>query len=140
MDIENLDKRLRTDTHLIGSLDHCLVLLMNNSCVPWFILVPDTDKKDVCDLDDKQQAGLLSEVNLVSEFVKSFPDVKKLNVASIGNIVSQLHIHIVGRHPGDYCWPGVVWGASGAAPYEKGELDEIKRSFDVYLQKVNGDE
>jgi diadenosine tetraphosphate (Ap4A) HIT family hydrolase len=90
---------------------------MNNSLVPWFILVPNTNKTEMTDLPLTDQDTLLKEINLISGYIKVNYDTTKLNIAAIGNIVNQLHVHIVGRDPSDYCWPNVVWGRNEKEPY-----------------------
>lgn len=112
-----LDSRLANDCHILGKLDFCLLLLMDNSLVPWFILVPETSETEMTDLSQENQNILLYEINLISSFVKNNFDMSKLNIAAIGNIVSQLHVHIVGRNPSDYCWPKVVWGTKEKEAY-----------------------
>jgi diadenosine tetraphosphate (Ap4A) HIT family hydrolase len=128
-----LDSRLANDCHILGRLDLSLLCLMNNALIPWFILVPRTDKIEMTDLPEMDQARLLKEINLVSAFLKNNFPVTKLNIAAIGNIVSQLHIHIVGRHPSDFCWPGVVWGTTEKQNYSNDKLMEIRNSLTKQL-------
>ena len=120
-----LDARLANDCYILGKLDISLLLLMNNSLVPWLILVPETTKTEMTDLDPADQKALLKEINLISGFVKTNFGSSKLNIAAIGNIVSQLHVHIVGRHSSDYCWPNVVWGVDEKETYTDGRVKEI---------------
>lgn len=120
-----LDPRLRQDCFLLGKLPLCQLLLMNNAALPWFILVPETTVTEVCDLPPVDQSTLLGEINQVSTLVRGFDGVEKLNLAAIGNIVRQLHVHVVGRHPGDYCWPGVVWGSEAPRRYRAAESAAI---------------
>jgi len=131
-----LDTRLADDCHILGKLDISQLLLMNNSLVPWFILVPETDEMEITDLSKTDQEILLKEINLISSFVKDNFDMPKLNTAAIGNIVSQLHIHIVGRSPSDYCWPNVVWGTKEKEPY----TDERVKGITALLTKQLGDQ
>jgi len=98
---------------------------MNNALVQWLILVPCTSKTEITDLPAEDQASLLEEINILSGFIKSNFEITKLNIASIGNIVSQLHVHVVGRHPSDYCWPGVVWGVQEKKMYTNEQVNEI---------------
>ncbi len=121
-----LDKRLQQDCVELGDCRDCLLLLMNNSLVPWFILVPRTDIKELCQLPVDLRADVDRNIDELSRFVLSEFDITKLNVAAIGNVVSQLHIHVIGRHPGDYCWPGVVWGRDEKQPYTHLEITHIK--------------
>jgi diadenosine tetraphosphate (Ap4A) HIT family hydrolase len=122
-----LDVRLAGDCLLLGELDCSLLLLMNNALVPWFILVPVTQATEIYQMQKEQQLQLLEEINLLSDFINSEFSIEKLNVAAIGNIVKQLHVHIIGRHPSDYCWPGVVWGAEQSEPYGDAEITRIRR-------------
>ena len=125
MNTFELDKRLANDCITLGKLDISLLLLMNNSLAPWFILVPETTKTEIIDLSHPDQAKLLKEINLISAYVKNNFDSTKLNVAAIGNIVSQLHVHIVGRNPDDFCWPNVVWGTKEKKNYSNDQVTKI---------------
>ena len=127
-----LDPRLENDTHLLRQMGSCQLLLMDNSLVPWLILVPDTEETDFHELADNQQLEILGHINGLSRFLKLQMGAQKLNIATIGNIVNQMHIHIVGRHPEDYCWPGVVWGATGKTPYTEAEVEDIRRLMDGF--------
>lgn len=122
-----LDTRLQNDCHILGKMDLSYLLLMNNSHFPWFILVPETDVVELCDLDPDSQHVLLDEINHVSRFIKNHFPIDKLNVAAIGNVVKQLHIHVIGRRTDDPCWPGVVWGAGQSKPYSEKEIEEMDR-------------
>ena len=129
-----LDARLAGDCLILGKLDCSLLLLMNNALVPWFILVPVTQATEIYQMPEEQQAQLLEEINLLSDFINSEFSIEKLNVAAIGNIVKQLHVHIVGRHSSDFCWPGVVWGAEQSEPYSDAEIKRIKESLKIRLK------
>ena len=120
-----LDHRLQHDCIFLGeSADSCL-LLMNNSLFTWFILVPKTDVIEFHQLDRSLQIRLLDEINAVSNFIEESFSIDKLNTAMIGNIVSQLHIHVIGRQQNDPCWPGVVWGCTHREPYEIEAVQQI---------------
>ena len=134
-----LDPRLDNDCFVLGQLKTSRLLLLNNSLVPWFILVPDTTATEIYELPHAQQLELLEEINIISNHLKQNFAVDKLNVAAIGNIVNQMHIHIVGRHVDDFCWPGVVWGADGKQAYKDEEVEAIKAQLtdklpDIFLQ------
>ncbi len=128
-----LDPRLARDCLVLGELNISLLLLMNNSLLPWFILAPQTSEVEITDLSRTEQADLLEEINLLSVFVKENFDVSKLNIAAIGNIVSQLHVHVVGRAPSDYCWPNVVWGSSERKLYTAERISEITVALNEQL-------
>jgi len=125
MDSFELDHRLANDCIVMGELDISLLLLMNNSLVPWFIIVPKSTKTDVTDLSRSEQYKLQDEIYLVADYIKSNFNCSKLNIAAIGNIVNQLHIHVVGRNPTDYCWPKVVWGTTESTPYTEQRINDI---------------
>ncbi len=129
-----LDARLAGDCLILGKLDCSLLLLMNNALVPWFILVPVTQATEIYQLPGEQQLQLLQEINLLSDYINNAFSIEKLNVAAIGNIVKQLHVHIVGRHSSDYCWPGVVWGSQQSEPYSDMEIERIKASLKTRLK------
>lgn len=122
-----LDPRLQNDCHILGKMGLSHLLLMNNSLFPWFILVPETQVVELCDLDPDSDRVLHEEINRLSCFVKDHFPIDKLNVAAIGNVVRQLHIHVIGRRTDDPCWPGVVWGSGQSKPYSEQELDEVVR-------------
>lgn len=120
-----LDDRLASDCCVVGKLTLSYLLIMNNKLLPWFILVPETDVTEFYQLEESEQLILLTEINMLSHFIKQEYKCDKLNVATIGNIVEQLHIHVVGRNISDYCWPGVVWGAEGKQPYNDVEIEKL---------------
>ena len=118
-----LDPRLDTDTAFVKSLPLCEVLLMNDSRYPWLILVPRRDGLiELIDLDEQEQAVLWHEVNRASAALRLVGPCEKLNVAALGNIVRQLHVHLVARNSGDPAWPGPVWGHGPAAAYAAEQL------------------
>ena len=124
-----LDSRLQSDTHHLGYFKGLHLLLMNNSRVPWFILVPETEKTELFELSLELQETCMEAVRLLSSFVKGTLKADKLNIAAIGNVVSQLHIHVVGRFEGDFCWPNPVWGQPGATPWSEVDVQEMKAAL-----------
>jgi len=124
----SIHPQLLADCIVLGRLRQCHVLLMNNSGVPWFILVPENivDAAEIIDLSEEQQQRVLADINAVSEFVRAMPEVTKLNTAALGNVVPQLHIHIVGRNSGDYCWPKLVWASDPGPEYEQARIDQLR--------------
>jgi diadenosine tetraphosphate (Ap4A) HIT family hydrolase len=136
MDKFQLDTQLEEDCFIMGCLGNSMLLLLNNAQVPWFILVPKTDIQEIYELGESTQADLFAAINQLSQFIKAEFTVDKLNIAAIGNVVSQLHIHAVGRNKNDYCWPGVVWGADGSVPYKADEVEKIRRLLE---QKLGGE-
>ena len=125
-----LDSRLAKDCFILGELQTSLLLLMNNKVAPWFVLVPKVaDVSEIYELDIDMQASLLREINELSSFIKQKFVADKLNVAAIGNVVKQLHIHVVARKENDYCWPGVVWGTDFSEQYLEEEVRELVDSM-----------
>ena len=108
-----LDPRLAADTLAVGDLALSRALLMNDSRYPWLILVPRREAlREIVDLDAAQRATLIEEIAAASRFVQSLPGVEKINVGALGNIVAQLHVHVVGRAVGDPAWPGPGGGSA----------------------------
>lgn len=102
--------QLLADCHRLGRLPVCHLLLNSNAVVPWFILVPECDAGDLLDLEIAARAAVMNEAAKVAGFVKDYFALNKINFGAIGNIVPQLHLHVVGRRPGDACWPAPIWG------------------------------
>lgn len=127
-DLQNLelDPQLKNDCFLLGYFGSSQLLLLNNALVPWFIVVPNTRVTEFYELPHDQQIDLLNVINILSSHIKQTFSADKLNIASIGNIVSQMHIHIIGRHINDFCWPDVVWGTKEKKPYQKEAVEAIK--------------
>ena len=116
-----LDDRLARDSFVIGDLPLCRVLLMNDARWPWLILVPRREGLvELMDLELADQARLMEEASGAARFLKSHAQAEKINVAALGNIVRQLHLHVVARVVGDPAWPGPVWGHGAAAHYDNG--------------------
>lgn len=128
-----LDHRLVTDCYQLGRLDKADLLLMNNAHFPWLVLVPHTQQTEFFELTNDEQHALLISINALSGFIKQHFSSEKLNIASIGNVVKQLHIHIIGRHHKDLCWPGVVWGTAHSKPYVN---TQVKAISDTLAQQL----
>jgi diadenosine tetraphosphate (Ap4A) HIT family hydrolase len=122
----SLDPQLQRDTVTVGDLPLARVLAMNDANYPWLILVPrHAGAIEIIDLDAEQQAQLIDEIALISRVLKDVTQCDKLNVATIGNVVAQLHVHVVARRRDDAIWPRPVWGALPARPYEPAELERF---------------
>ncbi len=129
-----LDQRLKNDCFILDESEHFMLLLLNNALVPWFILVPKTDKTELYELDESLQKQIMSLINQISVFIKQEYPVDKLNIATIGNIVEQLHIHIIGRFKADPYWPGVVWGREPKESYAQKEVNKLKKQLKGILE------
>lgn len=129
-----LNPKLEDGGFALGRINGCRLLLKNNALFPWLILVPEVEGvEDLHQLDEKRFHEVMDAVRHVSEFVESHFSPEKLNVACIGNVVRQMHIHVVGRSTGDPAWPGTVWAHDGKADYSKDEIEEIRDSAKVAL-------
>jgi len=110
-----LDARLQADSVFVADGPLSQVRLMDDTRFPWLLLVPRLPgASEWIDLDGGQQRLLLAEINQLSQWLRQEPGVQKLNIGALGNIVRQLHVHLVGRHEADPAWPGPVWGSGPA--------------------------
>ncbi|WP_417429748.1 HIT domain-containing protein [Kiloniella sp.] len=122
-----LHERLQADTVTITELSHCRVLLMNDSQYPWLILVPRyNDLRDLHDLPKDLFSAVMEEIRYTSEILTEECNAFKINVAALGNMVPQLHIHVIARFENDAAWPGPVWGVKEPQPYRPDDLETIK--------------
>ncbi|WP_440617924.1 HIT family protein [Cysteiniphilum sp. 6C5] len=120
-----LDKRLADTSSLIKDLGDVQLRLSNNALVTWFLIVPKVTVTDWFELDIEMQLRLNALINTLSRFLKEDLRVDKVNVATIGNVVSQMHIHVIGRKKDDFCWPDVVWGKSESQAYLAHEKESL---------------
>ena len=120
-----VSKSFLKDTHLIVDLKLCTIRLIDNAKFPWIILIPKRKNiTDISELNSKDQMLLMKEIVHCSKLMKKIFKTKKLNVEKIGNIVPQLHIHIIARSTKDSTWPLSVWVVKGK-PYSKESLKKI---------------
>ncbi|WOI36181.1 HIT domain-containing protein [Alteromonas sp. CI.11.F.A3] len=131
-----LDTRLEADTIFIHDLPLCRVLLMNDSQFPWLILVPRVDGvTEIIELSDEQQQQFLKESAQVSRSLQTQFSPDKLNIAALGNVVSQLHIHHVARYKSDIAWPKPIWGAQAVVAYPDDKATELVDALKQALSK-----
>ena len=113
-----VDPVIQSLTYRLADWPLCRVFVYNDCRFPWGLLVPRrAGAVEICDLDAGDQAQLMTEIDRLSKLVRALPGVEKLNVGALGNMVPQLHVHVIGRHKGDPAWPGPVWGHSPGVPY-----------------------
>ena len=113
-----LDERLAADTFPVTDLPLCRLLLMNDARYPWVILVPRVNSiSEVFELSDADQQTLWYEASQLGEAMKMALEGDKVNIATLGNVVSQLHVHVVLRRHEDASWPAPVWGNGTSEPY-----------------------
>ena len=132
-DIFRLDPRLNNDSCWSVDLSLSKLLLVNNSLFPWVILVPRKNNlKEIIDLNEEERIMLMSEISLVSKIMQQVFSPDKLNIAALGNIVEQLHIHIIARYQNDQAWPNPVFG-KGKLEYTKLKQQQIIEQFQEIL-------
>jgi len=116
---------LKKDCQLVGHFDLCHLLLMNDASYPWLILIPDRDDvTEIYQLSEQDQVQLLRESSCVSRMLNTIFSADKINIAALGNVVSQLHIHHIARYRDDLAWPKPIWGYAMAVPYDAESLRE----------------
>jgi len=114
-----LHPRLAADTLPIGDLPLCRVLLLNDRRFAWMVLVPRrANAVEIHELAPKDRAALIEEVAAAGAALKNYCGADKINIGALGNIVSQLHVHVVARFAADPAWPGPVWGFGAAVAYD----------------------
>lgn len=129
-----LDPRLQQDTLPVGDFPLCRLLLMNDAQYPWFVLVPRREEiVEVFQLDVEDQRTFWQETTELAEILKDTFGADKMNVAALGNVVSQLHMHVIVRRHGDPAWPAPIWGKHPAQPYTAGQVAAIREKLRLVL-------
>ena len=122
----SLHPQLTQDTIDIGDLPLCRVLVIKDANYPWLLLVPRREGAvEIIDLDEVSQAQLMTEVSRVARALKEITKCDKLNIAALGNVVPQLHVHVIARRSGDAGWPKPIWGAAAPLAHDARELDRF---------------
>lgn len=129
-----LNATIANDTVELGKIGISRVLLLKDSNYPWVMLVPEVaNLTELHQLEESQLQDVMNSVSFVSKKMKDFYNADKMNIANIGNIVSQLHIHVVARFEGDKAWPGPIWGHSPWELYSPEKLEETKLQLQELL-------
>ena len=132
------DPQLLKDCKVIGKFKLCHVLLMRDANYPWCVLVPDREGMvEVFDLSEEDQIQLNLESNTLLAYLKTEFNADKMNVAALGNVVSQLHVHHIVRYKNDLAWPAPVWGAYPAKEYSESELSGLIGRLEKGLATLN---
>ncbi|WP_043311485.1 HIT domain-containing protein [Pseudomonas sp. ML96] len=130
----SLDSRLQQDTLVLGDFPLCRLLLMNDANYPWFILVPRCEAvSELFQLDAADQVQLWLETTRLAEVLKDVFAADKMNVATLGNVVSQLHMHVIVRRREDLAWPAPVWGKHPARAYSDVEIADVRGRLRLVL-------
>jgi diadenosine tetraphosphate (Ap4A) HIT family hydrolase len=131
----DLDGRLEADSIFIADGPLSQFRLMNDARYPWLALVPRVRASEWIDLPEQQQQLLLSEVNIAGEILRAHFICEKINIGALGNIVRQLHVHVIARTSRDEAWPGPVWGCGQAKAYSYTELEILIEKLRIELKK-----
>lgn len=124
-----IDERIERDSIWLADLTLCQVRLQNDSRYPWLVLLPKiANVSEVHELSLEQQQQLIAESSQIADALKKLTGCKKINVANLGNVVSQLHWHVVARFEEDVTWPAPIWGVGQAVPYTEEQLAEWRAS------------
>jgi len=122
----HLHPRLEQDCIAIGRFELCRLLMMNDSQYPWFILVPErAGLQEIYQLNQTERHLLTEESSYLAENLAAFYQADKMNIAAIGNLVPQLHIHHIVRYQTDKAWPAPVWGKFAAVPYPEPQISDL---------------
>lgn len=133
-----LHKQLEDETVFVRDLPLCQLRLQNQKILPWLLLVPRrAGAREIykLSLDDREQ--LMEEIAQASQAITTIWSPFKINVAALGNVVPQIHVHVIGRWENDPAWPKPVWGNLAPAPYEPAALEDARKKVDDYFAKVS---
>lgn len=126
--------QLRRDCFILGRFSLCHLLLMNDSNYPWFILVPDRhDVREIYELSEEDQRQLIKESSLLAGQLAAHFKADKMNIAALGNVVPQLHIHHIVRYANDPAWPAPIWGRNPAQAFKDGVAEGFLRTLKPLL-------
>jgi diadenosine tetraphosphate (Ap4A) HIT family hydrolase len=129
-----LHPRLAADTAFVADWPLCRVLAMNDARYPWVVLVPRRESVvEIFDLDAADRTVLVEETARAARALKAQSGAAKINIGALGNLVPQLHVHVVARGPGDAAWPGPVWGHGAAQPYDAARLAAFVAALRAHL-------
>ena len=132
-----LDPRLEADSLFVGDLPLSAVRLMRDANYPWLLLVPRRGGlAEIVDLAPAERAQLMAEIGEASDALRGAVRCEKLNVAALGIVVRQLHVHVIARHSDDPAWPRPVWGAVPAEPYAEGQAEALAEALAVRLPSL----
>jgi len=138
--MENIDARLLNDCEVLGRFKLCYVLLMRDANYPWCVLVPDHNNiSEIYQLSKDEQNQLQLESNTLLKFLQVKFNADKMNVAALGNVVSQLHVHHIARFKNDIAWPKPVWGTFPAKEYDELVLQKLVSELRLELTALNLD-
>jgi diadenosine tetraphosphate (Ap4A) HIT family hydrolase len=131
-----LHPRLDAESLPVAELPLSAVRLMRDANYPWLLLIPRrAGLTEIVDLPPPERLQLMAEIGQASEALRSAVSCEKLNIAALGMVVRQLHVHVIARNPGDPAWPRPVWNAAPARPYEPGQAEALAASLAAGLRR-----
>jgi diadenosine tetraphosphate (Ap4A) HIT family hydrolase len=134
--VTDLHPQLEKDCLLLGQFELCKLLLMKDANYPWFILVPDRQGiTEMYQLTEREQQQLMRESSIMAKVLVEDFQADKVNIAALGNVVPQLHVHHIARYHDDPAWPAPVWGACAAQAYDE---DALQQRIDKTLAALQG--
>ena len=134
----SLDPRIQSTSLAFGRLVLCSIRIMNDRRFPWLVLIPEqAGLREIHDLAPAGRALLTEEIAAVSRALLAATGAQKINIGALGNIVPQLHIHVIGRFATDPAWPGPVWSFGTAVPYSQTEADDFSARLKTCFKAPN---
>ena len=134
-----LHPQLEKDCIILGEFNLCSLLLLNDANYPWFILLPNRENiSEIHQLSVTDQQQLITESMFFSQCLEQVFQPDKLNIAALGNVVPQLHIHHIARFTTDACWPAPVWGATTAIAYDNKQVENIRNQLFSWFENNDG--
>ncbi|THB73313.1 MAG: HIT family protein [Gammaproteobacteria bacterium] len=131
-----LDSVLEQDSIYIGRFELCQLRIINKDAWLWFLLVPVRNNvTEILELSVTDRYYLMDEINAASKLLDFFGSCDKINIGALGNIVKQLHVHVIARKEGDAGWPGPVWGVDAGNPYQPQALQDIVDRIKVCISQ-----
>lgn len=129
-----LHPQLAADCIVLGDFPVCRLLLMNDTNYPWFILVPRrAGATEIYHLSDQDQCAVIKESSYLSSNLADTFAARKMNLASLGNMVPQLHIHHIVRYENDPAWPGPIWGKLPAVPFTQEQIRDVRHKLEALM-------
>jgi len=130
-----VDPELEKNSYHIADLKLSKLYIKNDKENPWFVLIPKkVSAIELMDLSHEEQCILMEEITIVSDFLKNYYRPFKINIGALGNIIRQLHIHVLARYEDDRAWPQALWGTTPSLHFEEFEFENIKSNFQEFIE------
>lgn len=131
-----LDPRLVADSLFVMNLEAAQLRMLKDGENEWFLIIPSKQNcVEIIDLTESEQIVLMRNVNLISKVIKTYTKCDKLNVATLGNMVKQLHVHVIARYESDRAWPNAIWGTQSNKKFDAENVEVWKQRFNNAMEK-----